>query len=402
MTRPETTARAPSRQVENLSLPRVKIWNICPTHDPAYGGLYRGINDFAAALDAPIVSFDDCRRDRSGLDDSAVRIPAGTGPLTRDCHLLARAAAARAETAIAGADLLVVHSLFRAHTAWAAGWARRHGKRYWAVPHGCLDPWSLAQRQLAKRAWLTAGGKRYLAGASRVIFSTRRGLEKAAGWVAPGTGVALHWPVELPPEGDAAAARAAFRERHGIPADAPILLFVGRLHTVKRPVHVVEAFCRAGAGRTHLVVVGMDHDVTAAEVMRAVPASHRAAVHLVGPLAGDRLAEAYRAADGYLSLSFQENFGYAVAEAVAHGLPVILSPGHDLAYDMPRAAASGVACGWLVPDDSAAAAAQAISDWARLALDQSASLAEMGAAGRRWARQSLSPERFREALGQWV
>ncbi len=380
----------------------MKIWNICPTHDPAFGGLYRGINDFAEALDAPILSFDDGRRDRSGRDDRAVRIPAGTGLLTRDCHQLARAAAARAEEAIAGADLLVVHSLFRAHAAWAAGWARRHGKRYWAVPHGCLDPWSLAQRRLAKRAWLTAGGKRYLTGASRVIFSTRRGLEKAAGWVAPGTGVAVHWPVELPPEGDAAAARAAFRERHGISADAPILLFVGRLHTVKRPVHAVEAFCRSEAGRTHLVVVGMDDDVTAAEVMRAVASEHRERVHLVGGLAGDQLAEAYRAADGFLSLSFQENFGYAVAEALAHGLPVILSPGHDLAYDLPQVAAGGIACGWLLPDDSGDAAAEAIAEWAVLAAGQRAALAEMGAAGRAWAGETLSRERFREAVGRMV
>jgi glycosyltransferase involved in cell wall biosynthesis len=376
----------------------MKIWNICPTHDPVFGGLYRGINDFAEALDAPILSFDDGRRDRSAFGDRAVRIPAGTGLLTRDCHLLARAVAARAEEAIARADLLVVHSLFRAHAAWAAGWARRHGKRYWAVPHGCLDPWSLAQRRLAKRAWLAAGGKRYLTRASRVIFSTRRGLEKAAGWVAPGTGVAVHWPVEVPPEGDAAAARAAFRSRHGISADAPILLFVGRLHTVKRPVHAVEAFCRAEAGRSHLVVVGMDDDVTAAEVLRAVPAEHRERVHLVGRLAGHALAEAYRAADGFLSLSFQENFGYAVAEALAHGLPVILSPGHDLAHDLPQAAAGGIACGWLLPDDSGDAAAEAIAEWAVLAEGQRATLAEMGAAGRRWAGEMLSRERFREVL----
>jgi glycosyltransferase involved in cell wall biosynthesis len=380
----------------------MKIWNICPTHDPAYGGLYRGINDFAAALDAPILSFDDCRRDRSGLGDRAMRIPAGTGLLSRDCHLLARAAAARAEEAIAGADLLVVHSLYRAHTAWAAAWARRQGKRYWAVPHGCLDIWSLRQRAIAKRLWLAAGGRRYLAGAERVIFSTRRGLEKAARWLAPGTGVALHWPVELPQARDPAAARAAFRERHGIPAAAPLLLCVGRLHSVKRPIHAVEAFCRAAAGRPHLVIVGMSDDVSADDVLRAVPASHRDAVHLVGPLAGDGLAEAYQAADGFLSLSFQENFGYAAAEAVAYGLPVILSPGHDLAYDMPAAASGGLACGWLLPDDSLATAAVAISAWARLAAGQRATLETMGAAGRAWAEETLSPERFQEKLWRLV
>jgi glycosyltransferase involved in cell wall biosynthesis len=377
----------------------VNIWNIGPTHDPAYGGLYRGINDFATALDAPILSFDDGRRDRSRLGDRAVRIPAGTGPLTRDCHLLAPRAAARAEEAIAGADLLVVHSLYRAHTAWGAAWARRHGKRYWAVPHGCLDPWSLGQRAIAKRLWLAAAGRRYLAGAEHVIFSTQRGLEKAARWVATGAGVAVHWPVELPEAGDNATARAAFRERHGIPSDAPILLFVGRLHTVKRPIHMVEAFCRAGPGRAHLVLVGMDDDMNAAGVIRNVPAGKREHVRLLGGLAGEELATAYCAADGFVSLSFQENFGYAAAEAIAYGLPVILSPGHDLAHDIPKTVAGGLACGWLLPDDSARAAEAAIAEWASLAVGRTAPLAEMGAAGRAWAAEALSPERFRHSLG---
>lgn len=208
-----------------------------------------------------------------------------------------------------------MHSLYRGHTRWAAALARQHGKRYWAVPHGCLDPWSLRQRGLVKRLWLAAGGRRYLAGAERVIFSTQRGVEKAARWVRPERALAVHWPVELPAEADGGRARAAFRERHGIAGDAPVLLFVGRLHSVKRPIHAVEAFCRAVGSGAELVVVGMDDDLTAADVIRAVPEELRRNVHLVGGLAGAGLAEAYRAADGFLSLSFQENFGYAAVSA---------------------------------------------------------------------------------------
>ncbi len=68
--------------------------NVCLTHDPALAGLYRAVNDFAAALDAPIVSFDDGRRDRSSLADTepcpVTRIRAGTGWLSRDCHVVIR------------------------------------------------------------------------------------------------------------------------------------------------------------------------------------------------------------------------------------------------------------------------------------------------------------------------
>ncbi len=377
----------------------MKIWNICPTHDPAFGGLYRGINDFAAALDAPILSFDDGRRDRSGLGDGTLRIPAGSGLLSRDCHVIARAAAEQAEEAITGADLLVVHSLYRAHTSWAAAWARRHGKRYWAVPHGCLDPWSLRQRALAKRLWLAAGGRRYLAEAERVVFATRRGLEKAAGWVAPSTAAVMHWPVDLPPRDDTSLARIGVRQRLGIPDEDPILLAVGRLHSVKRPIETVTAFGQAKTGPAHLVMVGMEGDITAAGVMQAVPAERRPFVHAVGGLVGDELVNVYRAADGFISLSFQENFGYAAAEAIASGLPVILSPGHDLVYDIPQAGPGRLACGWLLESDSPGTAVAAISEWASLAASpQPGPLAQMGAAGQAWAGEMLSRQRFQNEL----
>ncbi len=376
----------------------MNIWNICATHDPVYGGLYRGVNDFASALDAAILSFDDGRRDRSGLDDQAVRIHAGRGLLSRDCHTIGRAAAERAEDAVVQADLLVVHSLFRGHTKWAAGWAWQHRKPFWAVPHGCLDPCSLKHRALAKRTWLAAAGRRYLAKAERVIFSTKRGLEKAAAWVRPESAVAVHWPVELPRRAAAARPGACFRQRHGIPSNAPVLLFLGRLHSIKRPIHAVKAFCRAEVAEAHLVIVGADDDVSTADVVQAVPDSCRDAVHIAGPLAGDALAEAYSAVDGFLSLSYQENFGYAAADAVAHGLPVILSPGHDLAYDMPKVAGGRLACGWLLPDDSLATAAQAIGEWAGVVRGNERGVAQMRNSGMSWAAETLAPERFREAL----
>ena len=176
--------------------------NVCLTHDPALAGLYRAVNDFAAALDAPIVSFDDGRRDRRSLAAKepcpVTRIPAGTGWLSRDCHVVTQAAAAQAEAALADSGLLVVHSLFRGHATWSAGVARRRQVRLWAVPHGCLDPWGLSQRRWLKRAWLAAHGASYFSQAERFVFSTPREAEKAARWIPAGRGTVVHWPVQLP------------------------------------------------------------------------------------------------------------------------------------------------------------------------------------------------------------
>lgn len=383
-------------------------WNICLTHDPALGGLYRAVNDFAQALDVPILSFDDGRTDRTGLaaTDGARRVACGSGWLSRDCHRMPAAAAAEAERLLAGADRLVVHSLYRAHAPWAATWAGRHGRPYWAVPHACLDPRTLATRPLAKRAWLAIHGRRFLGGAERIVFATRRGLDKARAWIPGHRAVAVHWPVAMPSLHDRDAARSRFRLRLGLPADALLLLAVGHLHSIKRPAETVQAFCRAAPGRAHLAVVGMNGDVTRDTLERSLPKALAGRVHFTGGLHGERLSEAYLAADGFISLSWQENFGYAAADALAAGLPVILSPGHDIAHDLPRSSGGtsgpdgNLACGWLLPDDSEAAAVRAIGEWAGLAEGgaSQARLQSLGAAGRTWAGEQLSAERFRERL----
>jgi glycosyltransferase involved in cell wall biosynthesis len=386
----------------------MRVCNVCLTHDPAYGGLHRSVQDFSRALSSPVLSFDDGRGERVGVEEgvSVRRIGCGTGWLARDCRVMSAATARQADAAVADADLLVVHSLFRGHATWAQAWAKRHGRRYWAVPHGCLDPWGLAHRGLLKRLWLEWGGRSYLAHADRIVVSSQRSLEKSLAWIPDGRPadrtVVVHWPVDLPRLDDQAAARAAFRRQHGIPEASRLLLFVGRLHAVKRPIETVEAFCQATAAASqencHLAVIGMDGDLIQADIHAAIPSACRGRVHVVGPLAGADLAAAMLAGDGFISLSFQENFGYAAAESLAYGLPVILSPGHDLAHEMP-ARDGRFACGWLLGDDAQATAVAAIRDFATAS---DATLAAAGATGRSWVADTLSFERFRDTLAAMV
>ena len=387
----------------------MRVCNVCLTHDPAYGGLHRSVQDFSRALAAPIVSFDNGpfqhgEGERVSVEQGVPvrRLGCGTGWLARDCRVMSAATARQADVAVADADLLVVHSLFRGHATWAQAWAKQHGQRYWAVPHGCLDPWGLSHRGLLKRLWLEARGRSFLAHADRIVVSSQRSLEKSLAWIPDGRPadrtVVVHWPVDLPRLDGQAAARAAFRQRHGIPEAARLLLFVGRLHAVKRPVEMVRAFCEATAAASrehcHLAVVGMDGDLTQADVVAAIPPTCRARVHAIGPLAGADLAAAHLAGDGFISLSFQENFGYSAAEAMAYGLPVILSPGHDLAHEMP-VRDGRFTCGWLLGDDAHATAVAAIREFATAS---EATLAAAGGTGRMWVADTLSFERFRDTL----
>jgi glycosyltransferase involved in cell wall biosynthesis len=374
----------------------MNAWDVCLTHDPVYGGIYRSVCNFARALEARILSFDDGRVDRSRLQDErpTVRIACRPRAINRGCHVVTPAMSAEAVAHVAGADLLVVHSLFRGHAPWAARWARKHGRPYWSAPDGCLDPWALRRHSLAKRLWLARYGREFFSGAT-TICATAREQQKAAAFIGDGRSVVIHWPVPLPSLAEREARRQAFRAQRGIPESARVLLFVGRLHPMKRPRETVEAFVRAGAPDSHLVVAGMEEGVTRAELeSRAAELGAAGRVHVVGPLAGEQLAEAYCGSDGFVSLSHRENFGYSFAEALGYGLPAVVSAGHDLAHELvgPRGEFS---CGWLLGDGAAAEAVEAIRDWSAA---PAAQLAAMGAAGRAWVGEELPFERFRDRL----
>ena len=196
----------------------MNAWDICLTHDPVYGGIYRSVCNFARALEGRILSFDDGRANLSRLHDErpTVRIASRPGLWNRGCHVVTSAMRAEADARVAGADLLVVHSLFRGHAPWAARWARDHGRPYWSVAEGVLDPWALRRHSLAKQIWLARYGREFFSGAT-TIFATAREQQKAAPVLDVGRSVVIHWPVPLPGLDGREAARAAFRAAHGIP-----------------------------------------------------------------------------------------------------------------------------------------------------------------------------------------
>ncbi|GAB4068435.1 MSMEG_0565 family glycosyltransferase [Ancylobacter sonchi] len=123
---------------------------------------------------------------------------------------------------------------------------------------------------------------------------------------------------------------AELRARLGLGA-GPILLAVGGIEARKNTVRILDAFLqlRALHPKAELVVAGgaslLDHGAYQAE-FRAMLALHGAqGVHVTGPLADADMARLYRLADALVFASVKEGFGLCVLEAMASGLPVVVS-----------------------------------------------------------------------------
>jgi len=110
------------------------------------------------------------------------------------------------------------------------------------------------------------------------------------------------------------------RWRAGLPADAPVLLYVGRLAREKNVELVFASWRRLReAGRAAALVVVGDGPLRA-----DLAAAHRlSGVHFTGTLHGECLAAHYASADLFLFPSLTETFGNVTLEAMASGLAVV-------------------------------------------------------------------------------
>jgi len=118
--------------------------------------------------------------------------------------------------------------------------------------------------------------------------------------------------------------RATARRQLGLPADGPILLYVGRLDREKSVDRILLAFERIAGTVPAVRLVLVGHGTEAARLRRlaaALPVAER--IHFLGVRPHRALVPCYRAADLFLFASETETQGLVLAEAAACGLPAV-------------------------------------------------------------------------------
>lgn len=233
-------------------------------------------------------------------------------------------------------DAVIVNGIWQFHTY--ACWKALHGGTvpYFVFTHGMLDPWfkrTYPLKHLKKWLFWPWGEYRLLRDAKAVLFTCEeeRRLARESFWLYKCTERVISYGTTQPPL-NVAQQQGAFTERFPALTDTRNLLFLGRVHEKKGADLLFKALALVRARRPS--------DFSNIRLVMAGPADHAYGVQMqalckqlqlddltvwTGMVQGDLKWGVFRSSDAFVLPSHQENFGIAVAEALACGVPVLIS-----------------------------------------------------------------------------
>lgn len=278
---------------------------------------------------------------------------------------------------IGWADVVNLHTLWSYPGTVAARACRAAGVPYILRPCGMLDQWSLGQKTLKKWIYAALLERQNINGAAALWFTSEgeregaRPFNYSCGEAVIPLGLAPTAYDQLPPRG-------SFRALYPELSDNRLILFLGRLTPKKQTDLLVKAFAQISKEfpDTSLVIAGPNEGTFLSELKQlAGNLGIASRTVFTGSLREREVQAALTDAEVFVLPSLHENFGVSVIEAMACGVPVILSDLVNLAEPV-REAKAGLT---ITPDEASLASAL------RTILSDPAMAREMGTNGRRLA-----------------
>ncbi|MFO0705224.1 MAG: glycosyltransferase [Nitrospira sp.] len=225
------------------------------------------------------------------------------------------------------ADVVHTHGFWNAFDIAAAREAVRRHCRLVIAPRGMLDPWSLAQKRLKKSIALKLVWKQLLLSANFIHALTEDERELMRP-IVPVTRVKVFPNGVFVEQFDSSRCCGdSFRARNPAAGGNPYVLFLGRLHHKKGLDFLLDAFAILERVHRdlHLVIAGPDQGMMQHLERWVDDRALKGRVHFPGPLYGAEKLSALGGAACFCLPSRQEGFSMAILEALACGLPVVIS-----------------------------------------------------------------------------
>ncbi len=264
-------------------------------------------------------------------------------------------------------DAVVVHGLWQ-YIGWAVRRAVYPHTPFFVFTHGMLDPHfkrSYPAKHLKKTIYWLLNEMWVLRASTRVLFTSEVEAAEARRSFWPSIWKECIVPYGAhAPQGDPVTLRKLFLDAHPALRDEdgstrPYILFLGRIHGKKGCDLLLEAFARIAtqAPNLQLVLAGPERadaggfglfaptrqSLKSRLAARASALGVANRVHWTGMLRGNDKWGAFYACEVFSLPSHQENFGIAVAEALACGKPVLISNKVNICKEIARDGAAFVA-----------------------------------------------------------
>ena len=235
-------------------------------------------------------------------------------------------------------DILDNHYLFSYASSCAGAIARWQKVPYTVRTQGQLTPWALAQSRLKKQIYTSLIERHNLERAAAIHCTTSGEADDVRNFGVQTSIITLPLGVERPEI--LPGAKSEIRSLYRIPASKPIVLFLSRLHCKKRPDLLIESLGElAKLGQEfHLIMAGSGEDDYVSYLKKLVKEYNlQELTSFVGFVSGRSKDLLLQGADIFALPSYSENFGIAVAEAAIAGLPIIITPGVQIAPEIASA-----------------------------------------------------------------
>src|SRR6202790_2095001 len=229
-------------------------------------------------------------------------------------------------------DALIVNGLWQYHSFAVWRVLKSLKLPYFVFTHGMLDPWfkhAYPRKHLKKWLYWPWGDYRVLRDARAVLFTSEeeRLQARRSFWLYAAHERVVAYGTSTPPD-NVEALREVYLAANPQLRGRRVLLFLGRIQEKKGCDLLVRAFARVASRdpALQLVIAGPDQTgwvSTLTELARGLNIADR--VSWPGMLQDAMKWGAFYSADAFVLPSHQENFGIAVAEGLACGLPVLIS-----------------------------------------------------------------------------
>lgn len=335
----------------------MKVLHVIPSVAPRYGGPSRAVLEMCRELCAQGVETLIATTDANG--ESRLAVELGQQVLYEnvpaiffrrqwsESYKYSRPLAQWLESHIGDFDVAHIHAVFSHACLAAARACRKKGVPYIVRPLGTLDPWSIRQKSLRKKLFWHLGVRRMLASAAALHYTalTERHLAEASLGLTRGVVIPLGINVDASDEAVTTGNDTDFITA----GDDPYVLVLSRLHQKKGLELLLPAFLsvvkRREFAEWKLVLAG-DGKRHYIDSLQRLARTGGGTDHVIftGWLEGERRESILKRAKLLALTSYQENFGLCLIEALAHGVPVLVSDQVNIALEI-----EGAEAGWVTP-----------------------------------------------------